>query len=324
MEIIKNIKVPTGNILIVSGDYGNLECLSIGDYGKSHNIKADFLNITRKINGVPNGEIMSLTKKWVVTISSQYGCAMGCKFCDVPLVGKGRNASLNDLTDQVLTAISLHPEITHTNRLNIHYARMGEPTFNRSVLDHVVQIRNDISPYLSDSLIHPVISTMLPRKNKNLERFIQLWCNIKNFNYDGNAGLQFSINSTDREQREYLFSGNALTMEEISSLGKRLPKPKGRKYTLNIALADDTIVNAKIIASLFSPDNFMVKVTPIHITNTTLKNNIKTEKGYNEFTPYEQIEEELKKEGFDVLVFIPSLDEDSSRITCGNAILSSL
>ena len=34
MNILRNIKVPTGNILIVSGENGKLECLSIGDYGK--------------------------------------------------------------------------------------------------------------------------------------------------------------------------------------------------------------------------------------------------------------------------------------------------
>ena len=29
MEILRNIKVPTGNILIVKGEKGKLECLSI-------------------------------------------------------------------------------------------------------------------------------------------------------------------------------------------------------------------------------------------------------------------------------------------------------
>lgn len=37
MNILRNIKVPTGNILIVDGDKGNLECLSIGDYGRESN-----------------------------------------------------------------------------------------------------------------------------------------------------------------------------------------------------------------------------------------------------------------------------------------------
>ena len=37
---------------------------------------------------------------------------------------------------------------------------------------------------------------------------------------------------------------------------------------------------------------------------------------------YKKVEKELIEAGFDVLVFIPSIDEDISRITCGNAILS--
>ncbi|SUY50049.1 hypothetical protein [Lacrimispora sphenoides] len=44
--------------------------------------------------------------------------------------------------------------------------------------------------------------------------------------------------------------------------------------------------------------------------------------GYKSFVPYQDVERNLIKEGFDVLVFIPSSDEDEGRITCGNAILS--
>jgi len=32
LEILKNLKVPTGNILIVQGEKGQLECVSLGDY----------------------------------------------------------------------------------------------------------------------------------------------------------------------------------------------------------------------------------------------------------------------------------------------------
>ena len=34
------------------------------------------------------------------------------------------------------------------------------------------------------------------------------------------------------------------------------------------------------------------------------------------------VEEDLKDNGFDVIVFVPSYDEDNGLITCGNAILS--
>lgn len=38
-----------------------------------------------------------------------------------------------------------------------------------------------------------------------IENFIQTWCGIKNDFYGGEAGLQFSINSTNDEQRRELF-----------------------------------------------------------------------------------------------------------------------
>jgi hypothetical protein len=38
MKILRNIKVPTGNILVVQGALGELELLSLGDYGKDVNI----------------------------------------------------------------------------------------------------------------------------------------------------------------------------------------------------------------------------------------------------------------------------------------------
>lgn len=323
MKLIRNIKVPTGNILISEGEKGkDLEFLSIGDYGKGHNVKASFLGLNDEIAGVPNGKIMPLEEKWVVTISTQYGCSMDCKFCDVPKVGPGINVTFKDLSNQVIEALKLHPEVEATKRLNIHYARMGEPTWNTNVIHHALVVRKQIRPYIGRSLVHPVVSTMLPKQNKNLMRFLQDWCEIKTYDYMGDAGLQFSINSTSNEQRNYMFSGNSLSLEEISEIGKNLPEPKGRKYALNFALADEYEVDAERLLSMFSPKKFMVKITPLHKTTSCISNDIKTSKGYEEYTPYKEKEKLLIQAGFDVLVFIPSYDEDLGRITCGNAILS--
>lgn len=322
-KILKNVSVPTGNICIMMGELNKpIEFLSIGDYGKEKNVKADFLGLPDEINGVPNGKIMPLEKKWVVTISSQYGCSMGCKFCDVPKVGPGVNATLLDLRNQVINAISLHPEVKHTKRLNIHYARMGEPTFNNNVLVHAETVKLDINRYLGNSLVHPVVSTMMPKANKNLASFLSEWCDLKNGLYDGDAGLQLSINSTSDEQREAMFNGNALGLVEIANICHKLPAPKGRKYALNFALADDYEVDAEKLFYYFSPAKFMVKITPLHKTISCNENGIKTTGGYDNYTPYGPAEAALKKAGFDVLVFVPSHDEDESRITCGNAILS--
>ena len=322
MGIVKNLKVPTGNICVIDGEHGLLEFLSIGDYGKSANIKADFLGITRELNGVPNGEIMPLSEKWVITISTQYGCSMGCKFCDVPKVGKGRNATFDDMYDMVSKALMLHPEIKHTKRLNLHYARMGEPTFNAAVLDHALYLWENVDQFVTAEVLHPVVSTMMPKRNKNLTVFLEDWCYIKNIAYMGDAGLQFSINSTSDEQRESMFSGSSLSLKEISSIANKLPAPIGRKYALNFALADNYIIDSDYLVELFDPSKFMVKITPLHRTSACDENDISTTGGYDSFTPYKEIEEQLKQSGFDVIVFVPSYDEDFGLITCGNAILS--
>lgn len=322
--ITKQITVPTGKICTMLGEKGLLEFLAIGDYGKDANIKADFLGITRELNGVPNGKIMDLTEKLVITISTQYGCSMNCKFCDVPKVGRGINATYHDMLNQILLGLKLHPELEGTKRLNIHFARMGEPTFNGNVLDVAACLRRNVYDFWKNSdTVHPVVSTMLPKNNKHLLKFLKIWTeDIKNSLYKGEAGLQFSINSTSDSQRDEMFSHNSLTLNEISLIGKMLPTPLGRKYTLNFALADDYIINASTLARLFDPNKFMVKITPLHQTNSCIENNITTTEGYVAFTPYKQVEEDLIKAGFDVIVFIPSYDEDLGLITCGNAILS--
>lgn len=303
----ERISVPTGDILIIDGHKGKLECLSLGDYGKAVN-----LNQHKKVE---HGPLLPLAEKWVCTVSTQYGCSSGCKFCDVPLVGPGVNASFGDIMEQIQAVAALHPEVTHCDRLNVHYARMGEPTWNPAVLETARALRE-----IEGFNVHPVVSTMMPRHNRGLAKFIAAWIDIKNRGYGGEAGLQLSINSTDEAERDDMFSGSALPLADIASIMATMPDPVGRKYTLNFAIAEYTI-DADLLARLFPPSRFICKITPMHKTAMALDHGIETRGDYTEPYPYDDYEARLKAAGFEVLVFIASREEDESRITCGNAIL---
>jgi 23S rRNA (adenine2503-C2)-methyltransferase len=317
MNILRNLKVPTGNILIVQGDKGKLEMLSLGDYGKDKNLKCDAIGLSRDLTKVTHTDMLPLEQKWVITVSTQYGCSMGCEFCDVPKVGKGTNATYNDLIRQVLTGIKLHPEVETTKRLNIHFARMGEPTWNPNVLDATKWFKTHIDP---EYHIHPVVSTMMPRHNEWLKTFIHTWMRMKNRLLRGEAGLQISINSTDELERKRQFNNNACSLEEIANVMDGVI-PNGRKITLNFALAGYKIEPEKLL-KYFSPDDYIIKLTPMHKTATAIERGIKTEGNYTEYYPYQHTEQILKNAGYDVIVFIASEYEDMGRITCGNAILS--
>lgn len=318
----KVIKIPTGYLFTTECSKGLLETLSIGDYGKYHNVKADFLGYHREIHGVPNTHCMPLSEKWVITVSTQYGCPMRCNFCDVPNIKFRGNASFNDLHAQFLNAISLFPDVGYTERLNLHFARMGEPIFNTAVFDYArwLYINKKDLP-IRIEVIHPVLTTSLPRRLKSLEERIQWWCSIKNETYNGQAGLQFSINSTNEDQRTEMFQDQQLHLEDLSKIVERLPEPIGRKYCLNFAYSTDFEIDANKIVDLFDPNKVMCKITPIHNNSACRQNNIKTQGGYDDWAPYREPEENLKAAGFDVLVFVPSIDEEDGLVTCGNLIL---
>ncbi|MCR0316340.1 hypothetical protein MKA27_17620 [[Clostridium] innocuum] len=299
-----------------------LEFLSVGDYGKENNIKADFLGLHKEINGVENIEV-DLKDKWVATISTQHGCAMNCHFCDCPKYGFYGNVNRDDLKYEIESIINDNPKIHSTDRFNVHFARMGEPTFNNEVLDFTeYDLVKLVNQKIKAKTIHPVVSTMLPKDNKNLLNFLLEWCRIKNEIYNGEAGLQFSINSTDDVLRQKDFDGKSLSLEEISKLAKKLPNSVGRKYTLNFAVTKDTVLDADRLSELFDKEKFIVKITPIHETHAAVQNGFDVASSYDDYDVYRKFENPLIESGWDVIVFIPSKEEDSDRITCGNALIT--
>lgn len=183
---MKTVLTHTGKIYVDTEH--RLEFLTVGDYGKENNIKADFLGLTKEINGVENTAV-DLSKKWVATISTQKGCPMHCKFCDVPKFGFYGNASIEDMDRQIRTIIE-GESVRETDRFNVHFARMGEPTWNENVLAFGLALRGVVkSTGLVAKTVHPVVSTMLPKANNKLRNFLQVWCSIKNEFYNGEAGL---------------------------------------------------------------------------------------------------------------------------------------
>jgi Fe-S-cluster redox enzyme-like protein len=305
----------TGRIITDTDLY--LEYLYVGDYGKENNIKADFLGYTKKINKVENTEV-DIKDKLVVTVSTQKGCPMKCNFCDCPKAGFKGNASVYELLSQITSGIALSG-ITNGKRLNVHFARMGEPTFNLNVIKATSIIGNCINETFDE--FHPVISTMCPKNNKQFKTFIKQWVELmNNNNWNGGCGLQFSINTLDEKHRNEMFNNMSLSLQEIGDLIKELPVPNGRKYTLNFAVTSKSNLDVELMNKFFDKNKCIVKLTPIHETKEAIDNDYEIVK---DFEIYSKFEEPLVKDCWDVIVFVPSQEEDSDRITCGNTLINS-
>lgn len=299
----------------------NLEYLYVGDYGKENNIKASFLGYDKRIDRVEHKPV-DITDKLVVTVSSQKGCPMDCNFCDCPKLGFKGNATLPELITEIMSGVALSG-IKYGQRLNVHYARMGEPTFNPNVItsaEFIAQmLMNDHSDVTFDTY-HPVVSTMMPKANKNLKEFLHKWVET-GFAYGGEDGfgLQFSINTLDENDRNEMFRNRSLSLQEISDIIKELPMPKKRKYTLNFAVTSKSNLDVALMNKYFDKEKCIVKMTPIHETVEAV------DEGYeivHDFDVYEQFEQPLVNDGWDVIVFVPSKEEDEDRITCGNSLIA--
>lgn len=306
---------------IVSDTDLGIEYLYVGDYGKENNIKADFLGYTKRIEKVEHKPV-DIKNKLVVTVSSQKGCPMNCNFCDCPKLGFNGNASLAELISEITTGIALSG-IKHGERLNVHYARMGEPTFNTNVITSARLIAEMIQAEDSDikfDTYHPVVSTMMPKSNKYLYEFLSKWIETGfKFGGEDGFGLQFSINTLDEEQRNEMFRDKSLSLKEIGDIIKKLPMPKKRKYTLNFAVTSKCNLDVDLMNKYFDKDKCIVKITPIHETVEAVNEGYEIVK---DFDVYEEFEQPLVKDGWDVIVFVPSKEEDADRITCGNSLIA--
>ena len=299
----------------------NLEYLYVGDYGKENNIKASFLGYDKRIDEVKHHDV-DITDKLVVTVSSQKGCPMNCNFCDCPKLGFKGNATLPELVTEIMSGVALSG-IKHGKRLNVHYARMGEPTFNPNVItsaEYIAKMLGDENSDVTFDEYHPVVSTMMPKANKTLKEFLRRWVET-GFVYGGEDGfgLQFSINTLDEDDRNAMFRNRSMSLQEISDVIRELPMPKKRKYTLNFAVTSKSNLDVDLMNKYFDKDKCIVKITPIHETVEAV------DEGYEivkDFDVYEKFEQPLVDDGWDVIVFVPSREEDADRITCGNSLIA--
>ena len=299
----------------------NLEYLYVGDYGKENNIKASFLGYDKRIDEVKHHDV-DITDKLVVTVSSQKGCPMNCNFCDCPKLGFKGNATLPELVTEIMSGVALSG-IKHGKRLNVHYARMGEPTFNPNVItsaEYIAKMLGDENSDVTFDEYHPVVSTMMPKANKNLKEFLHKWVET-GFVYGGEDGfgLQFSINTLDEDDRNAMFRNRSMSLQEISEVIRELPMPKKRKYTLNFAVTSKSNLDVDLMNKYFDKEKCIVKITPIHETVEAV------DEGYEivkDFDVYEKFEQPLVDDGWDVIVFVPSKEEDADRITCGNSLIA--
>ncbi len=317
---LRMIEKPHGTIFV--DEKKRLEFVSFPGQAMKHRVKSDTRGYD--LESAQKNIVASYEEAWYTTVSNQKGCPMKCLFCDCPGYGFYGNTSMDDLKYQIRTILD-NVGTTHTRYFSVDFMRMGEPTFNSTILDFIeFELTGLIRSKVDADVIVPTISTMLPKNKKLVTEFLQRYCRIKNEVYDGNAELQFSICTTDEDIRNGLFKNMSLPLCDIAAIAASLPTPKGNKYRLNFPVTKDTVIDAAVIDGLFDKTKFELKITPIHETFNAQDNGFNVTSEYDSYDVFAPIEKAFLDKGWDVAVYLDKKGEDSDSLTCGHLMLPNI
>jgi len=255
---------------------------------------------------------MDISKKWVIIVSTLFGCPVDCKFCDAGGGYKGKLAA-EEIFFQIdyLVNFRFPSGIPETDKFKIQFARMGEPAFNPAVLEVLEKFPQK---YPVKSFVAS-LSSIAPH---GTDRFFDRLLEIKKDLYDKTFQLQFSVHSTDVEQRNKLMPVTKWSFGKMAAYGAKFYSEGGKKITLNFALGKDNILDPSTLKEFFSPDIFLVKVTPVNPTFKARKNNI-VSLIVRDVREYPVIDA-LKDAGYDVILSIGEWEENAIGSNCGQYI----
>jgi 23S rRNA (adenine2503-C2)-methyltransferase len=262
---------------------------------------------------------VSREKKWVLIVSSLFGCPIGCSFCDAGITYKGKLTK-----EEILAQIDFPIEKRFPSRdipvekFKVQFARVGEPALNSAVIEALSELP---SRYNAPGLL-PCVSTIAPGGSDLF--FDKLLDVRKNIYRDRNFQLQFSIHTTDEALRDKLIPVKKWDFKRISEYGEGFFEEGFRKITLNFALSHDAPIEPSVLSKYFNPDKFLIKITPINPTYKAMKNKISSFVDPSNNERLDILIYELENAGYEVITSIGILEENNIGSNCGQYIQTHL
>jgi len=186
-------------------------------------------------------------------ISSQVGCALGCRFCRTGMTGFRRNLDAFEITDQVLAVAR---RIKPGRITNIVFMGMGEPLLNiDNVRDAIVTINRFIG--ISRRKITVSTAGVAPALPRLADRIPQV-------------NLAVSLNAPDDRTRSMLMPINRkYNLDRLMEACRRFPLPPRRRITFEYVMirdVNDSLRDADRVARLVGRIPAKVNVIPYNET----------------------------------------------------------
>ncbi len=185
-------------------------------------------------------------------VSTQVGCAMGCRICRTGALGFRRNLSAGEIVAQLNEVRRREPE---RNITNVVFMGMGEPLANFDNTVAAIQILTHPSgPQISWRRL-TVSTAGLPDKIIQLGQLVRV-------------KLAVSLNAVSNEQRSRIMPINRKhSLEELISALEKFPLPRGMRITIEYVLIhdfNDSDADARRLVKLLSHVKAKVNLIPFN------------------------------------------------------------
>lgn len=258
-------------------------------------------------------------EKWVLLISTMFGCPIRCQMCDAGGHYRGKASAQEILAQIDFLVQKRYPGGDIPSRqFKIQFSRMGEPALNPAVLSVLEALPGR---YRAPGLM-PSLSTIAPRGTSEFfERLLQ----VKRVYYSGgHFQFQFSIHTTEEGLRNRLIPARKWNFAEMAAYGERFFQEGDRKITLNFALADGMPVEPAVLLAHFSPEKYLVKITPLNPTYQSRKYELSTYIDPERLDGEYRLVQALRRAGYEVIVSIGEVEENRIGSNCGQQVIRHL
>ncbi|UCE23615.1 MAG: radical SAM protein [Candidatus Zixiibacteriota bacterium] len=256
------------------------------------------------------------SEKWVVIVSTLFGCPVKCSMCDAGHFYGGKLSK-----DEILAQIDFlvkkrYPDLqVGSVKFKVQFARMGDPAFNASVLDVLDELP---SRYDAPGLM-PCLSTVAPRGTTS---FFDRLLDIKKKLYKDRFQLQFSLHTTDESLRNRMIPVRKWTFGDIARYGERFFDEGGKKIALNFALDKDAPVEEAVLTQHFDPAHFIIKITPLNPTYRAIQNRHESYLDPLRPSDGQGLVERLCATGYEIILSMGEADENHLGSNCGQLVLN--
>ena len=189
---------------------------------------------------------------WTICVSSQVGCAMGCRFCCTAQQGFKRNLTPGEILAQVLMPMQRYPERLFRN---IVVMGMGEPLLNYANVVQAVSILSDEQgPDISTRRITISTCGIIPH--------------LKTLWEDTHVGLAVSLNAAMDAKRTELMPINAkYPLPQLMEALRAYPLPPRRRITIEYVMlggVNDSLTDAKALVKTLHGVRCKVNLIPFN------------------------------------------------------------